>query len=117
MTNEFDIIQHPMFQMWLSDLATRDPLCVSFLIKGNMDSFEAIWGKPSEIVNRDHCWRKEYLGTKFFVYSNDQSTYYKVEYLGSYEMFLEDKRMGSYITGFMNSLLKAFGETSATEND
>lgn len=106
MTNEFDIIDHPLVQMWIKDFAKIEPLGFSFLIQGNSDFFKNLWGNPDGQAAKFSYWKRDYLGIIIFVYSNDVATFYKVQYLGSHEAFINDKKMGSYLTGFLNKFTK-----------
>lgn len=106
MTNEFDIIDNPLVLMWFKDYAKSDPLCVSFLTKGNYKLFKSMWGTPDGKTQNHEYWKKEHLGITIYVYSNNFSTFYKVQYLGEKNMFVQDKKIGSYITGFLMKLIK-----------
>lgn len=108
MTNEFDIIEHPLVQLWLKDQAKKEPLCLVNITQGNIDFFKKIWGKPTGLTKRFNFWKREYLGIVIYVYSDYSSTYYKIQYLGNKENFIADKKIGSYLTGFLNKLSKDF---------
>ncbi len=108
MTNEFDIIDHPMVFSLLQELASKEPLALCFLTQGNKDNFYSKWGKAIGQKQSFEYWAKDYLGITLFVYSNSESSYYKVRYLGDREMFVNDKKMGSYLTGFLSKTIKEF---------
>lgn len=104
MTNEFDFIKHSAVLTWFFNKALNDPLCVTFLTKGNISVFENLWGAPSGKTGDYTYWKRDYCGITIFVCSNASETVYRVQYLGDYERFLEDNKMGAYCTGFLNSL-------------
>lgn len=106
MTNEFDIIEHPLVLMWLKEYAKTDPLGLTFLTQGNSEFFMKIWGEPAGKTQKYNYWKKDYLGITIYIYSDKEVTYYKVQYLGEKEMFTQDKKMGSYLTGFLAKLIK-----------
>lgn len=106
MTNEFDIIEHPMVLMWFLEFSKSEPLGMNFLTQGNVKYFQHKWGNPNGKAHDHNYWKKDYLGITLYVYSNEKETFYKVQYLGSKEMFIQDKKMGSYITGFLIKLTK-----------
>jgi hypothetical protein len=106
MTNEFDIIDHPLVLLWLKEYLKNEPLGFVFLIQGNLNFFKSIWGDAAGKTQRFEYWKKDHLGITIYVYADEQSTYYKVQYLGNKEMFVLDKKMGSYLTGFLNKLTK-----------
>lgn len=106
MTNEFDIITHPLVFLWLKEFAKNEPLGFVFLINGHMDYFKSIWGIESGKTNSFSYWKKEYLGINIFIYSDNETTFYKVQYLGEKENFINDKKMGAYLTGFLSKFSK-----------
>lgn len=106
MTNEFDIIEHPSIILWLREFAKNEPLGFSYLLKGNLDFFNSNWGVPEGQNQKFTYWKRDYLGITIFVYSSDVATFYKVQYLGSRETFINDKRMGSYLIGFLTRFSK-----------
>ena len=106
MTNEFDIIDHPLVFMWFKDYARSEPLGFTFLTQGNNTYFRKIWGDPTGKAQGFDYWKRDYLGITLYVYSNMELTYYKVQYLGEKDMFVSDKKMGSYLTGFLAKLTK-----------
>lgn len=106
MTNEFDIIEHPMVLMWFLEYAKNEPLGTAFLTKGNVNFFNKKWGKPTGKAQEHNYWKRDYLGITLYLYSNENETFYKVQYLGEQDMFISDKKMGSYITGFLTKLTK-----------
>lgn len=106
MTNEFDLIEHPLVLLWLKEYAKNNPLGLCFLIQGNVDNFKKIWGDPHSSTKNYLYWKKDYLGIVIYVYSDDNATYYKAQYLGDKDMFIQDKKMGSYLTGFLSKLTK-----------
>jgi hypothetical protein len=106
MTNEFDIIDHPLVFMWLRDYVKHEPLGVTFLTQGNSIFFQKKWGNPDGKTQKYNYWKKDYLGITLYVYSDLYETYYKVQYLGEKDMFIQDKKMGTYLTGFLSKLTK-----------
>lgn len=106
MTNEFDIIDHPLVTLWFKEYVKTEPLGFCFLTQGNESLFKKIWGKASGENKKFNYWKRDYLGITIYVYSNNESSYYKVQYLGEKEMFISDKKMGSYLTGFLSKLTK-----------
>ncbi len=106
MTNEFDIIDHPLVVLWLKDMAKTEPLGFAYLIKGNAQYFKTILGNPVGQTQKFPYWKKEYLGITIFIYSNESDTFYKVQYLGEKENFIQDKKMGSYLIGFLTKFTK-----------
>lgn len=106
MTNEFDIFDHPMVFFWFKEFAKNEPLGLTFLTQGNNNLFHKKWGECSGKAQKYEYWKKDHLGITLYIYSNDDSTYYKVQYLGEKDMFVEDKKMGSYLTGFLSKLSK-----------
>lgn len=108
MTNEFDIIEHPLVQLWFKDQAKKEPLCLIALTQGNIDFLKKTWGKPTGLTKRFNFWRRDYLGIVIYVYTDYVSTFYKIQYLGNKETFVLDKKIGSYLTGFLNKLSKDF---------
>ena len=106
MTNEFDIIDHPLVFLWIKEYAKNEPLGLCFLTQGNNYFFKKIWGSANGNTQKFDYWKKDHLGITIYVYSDSQSTYYKVQYLGDKEMFIQDKKMGSYLTGFLSKLTK-----------
>lgn len=108
MTNEFDIIEHPLVALWLREYAKNEPLGFCFLTQGNSLFFKKIWGPANGQTQKFEYWKKDHLGITLYVYSDTQATYYKVQYLGEKQMFIQDKKMGSYLTGFLTKLTKEF---------
>lgn len=106
MTNEFDIIDHPVVLIWFLEYAKNEPFGFNFITKGNASFFSKKWGSPNGKAQQHNYWKKDYLGITLYVYSNDEETFYKVQYLGEKDMFINDKKMGSYITGFLTKLTK-----------
>lgn len=106
MTNEFDIIEHPLVFMWMKEYAKTDPLGFVFLTQGNAEFFEHFWGASSGKTQKYQYWKKDHLGITLYVYSDDNITYYKVQYLGDKETFITDRKMGAYLTGFLSKLVK-----------
>lgn len=106
MTNEFDIIDHPLVLLWFKDFAKNEPLGFSYLTKGNVTYFTSIWGAPAGQTQKFSYWKREYLGITIYVYSDESATFYKVQYLGEKEAFMNDKKMGSYLTGFLSKYSK-----------
>lgn len=106
MTNEFDIIIHPLVKLWLANYAKTDPLALDFLTQGNKDYFTKIMGKPQGNAMKYDYWVQQYSGFTIYVYSNEQSTIYKVNFLGEKEAFINDNRIGSYIIGFLEKFIK-----------
>lgn len=105
-TNEFDIIEHPMVASWVREYVKTEPLGVCFLTQGNTNLFHKMWGKEDGLTKKSKYWTKDHLGITIYVYSDDSSSFYKVKYLGDRDMFLSDKKMGSYLTGFLTKLTK-----------
>jgi hypothetical protein len=106
MTNEFDIIEHPLVLFWLKDFAKSEPLGLIFLTEGHNKLFKTKWGNPSGVTQNLSYWKRDYLGITIYVYSDEKITFYKVQYLGDKETFIQDKKMGSYLTGFLTKLTK-----------
>lgn len=106
MTNEFDIFDHPLVFMWFKEYAKTDPLGFTFLTQGNADYFKKIWGVHTGKIQNYLYWKRDYLGITLYVCSDHEATFYKVQYLGTKEMFTQDKKMGSYLTGFLSKLTK-----------
>lgn len=106
MTNEFDIIDHPLVLFWIKDYAKNEPLGLAFLTQGNQLVFKRKWGPPDGQTQRFQYWKRDHLGITIYVYSDENMTFYKVQYLGEKEMFTQDKKMGSYLTGFLSKLTK-----------
>ncbi len=106
MTNEFDIIDHPSVILWFRDIAKTEPLGFAYLIKGNVNYFKQIWGAPAGQTQKFSYWKRDYLGITIFVYSDENATFYKVQYLGEKETFVSDKKMGSYLIGFLTKFTK-----------
>lgn len=105
MTNEFDIIEHPLVLAWLKEYAKTEPLGFCFLTQGNTDYFRKIWNKsPTSRTSRYDYWQINHLGITLFIYSNKDETVYKVQYLGEKDIFLQDKKIGSYIISFIQKL-------------
>ena len=102
--NEFDIIEHPSILLWLKEYAKNDPLGFCFLIQGNLEHFKKIWGNPNGQSQRFSYWKREHLGIVIYVYSDTRSTFYKTQYLGDKETFVQDKKMGAYLHGFLNKI-------------
>ena len=57
-------------------------------------------------VLKKETFRYHYLGITIFVYSSEIVTFYKVQYLGARDTFINDKRMGSYLIGFLTKFSK-----------
>lgn len=106
MTNEFDIVEHPLVYMWLKDYLKNEPLGFCFLTQGNKSLFKNIWGNSIGQTQKFNYWKRDYLGITIYVYSDSESTFYKVQYLGEKEMFIQDKKMGAYLQGFLTKLTK-----------
>ncbi len=106
MTNEFDIIEHPAVVLWFKEFAKSEPLGFSYLIKGNEEYFKNTIGKPEGQTQKFSYWKKDYLGITIFIYSDSNTTFYKVQYLGEREGFINDKKMGSYLIGFLTKFSK-----------
>lgn len=108
MTNEFDLIEHPLVLLWFKDFLKTDPLGVVFLTEGHVDFFNSKWGKSTGATQNLQYWKRDYLGITIYVYSDEKITFYKAQYLGDRETFIQDKKMGSYLTGFLTKLTKEF---------
>ncbi len=106
MTSEFDIIDHPNVFSWLKELSKNDPLAFATICGGNISGFKALWGKPTGTTQRFDYWKKDYLGITIFIYSEKQTTFYKVQYLGEKDIFLKDRKIGVYISSFLSKLTK-----------
>jgi len=106
MTNEFDIIEHPLVAKWFAEFAKTEPLGFSFLTRGNIEYFESIWGKSTGQAQGFLYWKREYLGIIIYVYSDENSSFYKVQYLGTKDLFVNDQKMGSYLLEFLNKFVK-----------
>jgi len=106
MTNEFDIIDQPIVLLWFKNFAKNEPLGFSFLTQGNDQLFTNMWGKPNGNTQKFNYWKRDHLGITIYVYSDNHATFYKVQYLGEKTMFQQDKKMGSYLTGFLEKLAK-----------
>lgn len=108
MTNEFDIIEHPLVSLWLKEQSKKEPLFLVALTQGNAKFFTKIWGPHSGLTKRFQYWKQEYLGITIYVYSDAKETFYKIQYLGPRDNFIADKKIGSYLTGFLKKLSKDF---------
>jgi hypothetical protein len=108
MTNEFDIIEHPLVSMWLKEYLKNEPLGYVFITNGNEKIFKKMWGNPTGTTKKFAYWKKDHLGITIYVYSNNVGTFYKIQYLGEKDAFIEDKKMGTYITSFLTKLTKDF---------
>jgi hypothetical protein len=108
MTNEFDIIEHPLVILWLKEFAKNEPLGLIFLTGGNVSLFKNKWGNPSGATQNLQYWKREHSGINIYVYADENITFFKVQYLGDKEKFLQDKKIGTYITGFLSKLTKEF---------
>lgn len=106
LTSEFDIIEHPNIFAWIQDLAKKNPLAFVSICGGNVDSFKKLWGDPDGQTQRFDYWKRDYLGITIYVYSEKSTTFYKVQYLGSKEVFLQDKRSGAFISSFLSKLVE-----------
>ena len=106
MTNEFDIIEHSMVAIWFKEFAKTDPLGLCFLTQSNKNIFRQLWGEPNGSTHKFDYWKRDYLGINIYVYSDESATFYKIQYLGEKESFQQDKKVGSYITGFLTKLTK-----------
>ena len=106
MTNEFDFIDHPSVLFWLKEYGKTEPLGLSFLTQGNSDYFTYLWGTPNGETQKFSYWKRDYLGITIFVYSDSNSTFYKSQYLGEKDTFINDKKIGAYLIGFFISLVK-----------
>lgn len=106
MTNEFDIINHPLVVLWIKEYIKNDPLAIPFITQGNEGLFKKMWGNPVGQVQNFSYWKKDYLGITIFVYTDKKTTFYKIQYLGNLDSFVKDKKIGSYLTGFLSKLIK-----------
>lgn len=107
MTNIFDIYDHPVVALWMKELLKTDPLGLCVLVQSNLELFSKMWEKPTDAkIGEFTVWKRDHLGITVFAYVNDEITFYKVQYLGEKDMFVNDKRMGTYLTGFLNKLSK-----------
>lgn len=106
MTNEFDLIEHPMVQNWLKELAKTEALALIGLVEGNAQRFRRLFSEPSGKTQRFEYWKRDYLGITIFLYTDNRSTYYKIQYLGEKDLFCKDKKMGSYMASFLGKLAK-----------
>lgn len=106
MSTELDIIDHPQVFTWLKDLSRQDTMAFVTLCGGNCDTFKSLWGKAHGKTQRFDYWKKEHLGTTIFVYTDKYTTFYKVQYLGEKEIFLQDKKIGAYVIAFLSRLAK-----------
>ncbi len=104
--SEYDIIDHPTVFFWLKDLAKNDPLAFVVLTENNLERFNKVFGKPHGTTQKFKFWKKEHLGITIFLYTNKEASFYKVQYIGDNQAFSQDKKIGAYITGFLNKLLK-----------
>lgn len=106
MTNEFDVIEQPMVALWLKDQARSNPLGFISLTGNNVQRFHKNLGKPHGTTQRFQFWKQDYLGFIIFIYCDNESTYYKIQYLGTKDIFVKDKKVAAYITGYLNSLIQ-----------
>lgn len=106
MTNEFDIIEHPLVKLWLSNYAKTDPLALDFLTQGNTSYFTDLMGKPQGNSMKYDYWIEQHSGFTIYIYSNNSASMYKVKFLGEKEAFVNDNRIGSYIIGFLEKFIK-----------
>ena len=116
MTNEFDVLDHPMLIAWFDSLALKDPLGVCFVTGDNLKLFHATWGAPDGYAKRGDSfeyWHKDHLGISIFIYANNASTYFRVKYFGSKASFLQDEKMGSYLVTYMDAYLRSFIDRSS----
>lgn len=103
---EIDIINHPVVQIWFKELAKNEPLKFLSLTDGLKENISKIYGKPSGETQRFAFWKKEHLGVSMYIYTDDKTSYYKIQYMGNEEQFLSDKKIGVYITVFLSKFLK-----------
>ena len=106
MTNEFDIIDHPMVIFWMKELLKSEPLALATMTEGNIQRFRKMFGDEDGKTQRFQYWRRDHLGVVIYIYSDKKNTYYKTQYLGDLNMFVQDKKIGSYLTGFLTKLQK-----------
>lgn len=107
MTNIFDIYDHPLVSLWFKELAKNEPLALSILTQSNLDLFSKMWGSATDAkIGGYTVWKRDHLGITVFAYVNNEITFYKVQYLGEKDMFVSDKRMGTYLTSFLTKLQK-----------
>lgn len=107
MTNIFDIYEHPLVAFWVKELFKNDPLALCVLTQSNLDLFSKMWEKPTDAkIGGYTVWKRDHLGITVFAYVNEEITFYKVQYLGEKDMFVNDKRMGTYLTSFLTKLQK-----------
>lgn len=104
--NEIDIIEHPIVSKWFKELSKNEPFTYLALIQGNTIKFKKIFGTPQGETNKFLYWKKDYIGINIYIYTNPTDTYYKVQYTGDSENFPQDKKIGSYVVGFLNKLIK-----------
>lgn len=108
MTNEFDIIEHPIVALWLKEQCKKEPLFLITLTQGNINFFTKLWGPRNGLTKRFHFWKQEYMGITLYIYSDNNSTFYKIQYLGPKEYFIADKKIGTYLNNFLTKLHKDF---------
>jgi len=106
MTNEFDFIDNPVVLLWFKNFAKSEPLGFTFLTQGNQKLFSRFWGTSNGVTQKFNYWKRDYLGITIYVYSDNDATFYKVQYLGDKTMFQQDKKMGTYLTGFLEKTIK-----------
>lgn len=106
MATEFDAIEHPNVFSWFKDLAKNDALAFATLCGGNYDAFKALWGSPNGKTQRFDYWKKDYSGITVFIYTEKTTTFYKVQYLGERDIFLQDRKIGAYLNAFLSKLTK-----------
>lgn len=106
MNKEFDIIENPLVFLWFKDLAKNDPLAFSTIIGPNKENFRNNFGQPTKVENKAEHWTQDYMGIKISLITDNQRTHFKVSYLGEKDIFIQDRKMGTYINSFMNKLIE-----------
>lgn len=108
---EFDIMENPLVFLWFKDLAKNDPLAFITITNSNRINFKNYFGDPIGREGKYECWKQDYMGITIYLLTDNFKTIFKVSYLGEKEIFIQDKKMGIYITSFMNQLIDNFFES------
>lgn len=104
--NEFDIIEHPLAVLWMANFMKNEPLGFVTIINPNLEMFSKMWGEPQTAPGGNKVWRREQMGVNFYVYTNEHSTVYKIQYMGTKDLFKQDKKIGNFITLFLSKLIE-----------
>lgn len=105
---EFDIIENPLVFLWFKDLAKNDPLAFITITNSNKINFRNYFGKPTNREGKYECWKQDYMGINITLLTDNYKTFIRISYLGEKEIFIQDKKIGIYITSFLNKLIENF---------